>query len=228
MKRFLTIGLGAIAVASALCSPSFAAVSHPGVAPKNVAAVQPTVVHVSMRASASVSADADGFFSLGSVADITGGAAAARARLASVNVGRAPFADSSRQITVGDIALKMRQAGLDPKHDAVIDGSPTTVVTLASGTAISPSAPIASNPGAHSAPNAISSPGAGAATAAAAVVKRGDAVSIVLQEDGLSIATSGVARDPGALGDEIRVHRDGGSVDLRAIILDAHTVQLEL
>ncbi|MCW3062726.1 MAG: Chaperone for flagella basal body P-ring formation [Capsulimonas sp.] len=223
MKRFLIAGLGALALASS--HPSFAAPSPLGSAARKIAAVSSSVAHISMRVSASVSADADGLFSLGAIADITGGDAAARARLASVTVGRAPLAASSRRLTSGDVALKLRQAGLNPSRDAVIDGSPTITVTLASA----PSLPAAPAVPAHAAINsAVQSPQAAPAAAPVIAVKRGDAVSIILQEDGLSIASSGVARDPGAIGDAIRVHRTGSATDLTAVVLDAHTVQLEL
>ncbi|MEO7717016.1 MAG: flagella basal body P-ring formation protein FlgA [Capsulimonas sp.] len=219
MKRFLIASLGLIAVG--LSHSSIAAPSPLGSAAHKIAAVSSSVAHVSMRASASVSADADGLFSLGEIADITGGDAAARARLASVTVGRAPLAASSRKLTSGDVALKMRQAGLNPSRDAVIDGSPTITVTLASA----PSLPTTAAVSTHAATNsAIQAP----AAAPVIAVKRGDAVAIILQEDGLSIASSGVARDPGAIGDAIRVHRTGSATDLTAVVLDAHTVQMEL
>ena len=233
MKHFLFAGFGAFAVVAALSSPAPAAASlHPGDPAKQIAVLRSAAVHVSLRVSAAVhvslrvsaavAADADGFFTLGSIADITGGAASARARLGAVTVGRAPLADSVRRLTSDDVALKLRQAGLDPSRDAVIEGAPQTSVTLAStpseapGGAVSPSSNThAHTPASPAAPSPI-------------VVKRGDPVAIVLQEDGLSISTSGVARDSGALGDEIRVHRDGSPTDLSAIVLDERTVQLEL
>ncbi|BDI28304.1 hypothetical protein CCAX7_003550 [Capsulimonas corticalis] len=230
MKRFFIGGFGVLAAASALSGPLFGAtLAHPGSTARKIAALQSTVAHVSLRPSAAVPADADGFFTLGSIADITGGDAAARARLGAVIVGRAPLADSVRQLTPDDVALKLRQAGLNPSRDAVIEGAPKISVTLASASAATPVPSSASSHLAtHSASGSSAAPAAPASPAAAPVLKRGDDVSIVLEEDGLSITTSGVARDPGAVGDTIRVHRTGSATDLTAVVLDERTVQLEL
>jgi flagella basal body P-ring formation protein FlgA len=60
------------------------------------------------------------------------------------------------------------------------------------------------------------------------VIRRGDAVTILIQSDGLSVTAAGVARQDGAAGDTIRVHRDGVMTDLSVQVVDAKTVQLEI
>ena len=67
-------------------------------------------VHVALKPAALLSPDAD-FISLGSVASLTGGDPALRARLAKVSVGRAPLPGDVRHLTRGDLTLKLRQAG---------------------------------------------------------------------------------------------------------------------
>ena len=75
-------------------------------------------VHIALKSAVSVQPSADGFFTLGSVADLSGGAASVRLRLATISVGRAPLSGETRRLTRGDLALKLRQAGCDPdqKH----------------------------------------------------------------------------------------------------------------
>ena len=63
--------------------------------------------------------------------------------------------------------------------------------------------------------------------AGGAVVKRGDSVSIQIQDGALAITAAGVARDNGGVGDIIRVHREGVMTDLTVRVVDAQTVQME-
>jgi hypothetical protein len=158
-------------------------------------------VHIALKPAAAVSPDADGFFSLGSVADLTGGEPALRSRLAIVLVGRAPLSGETRTVTRGDLALKLRQAGCDPDKAMVLEGAETAAVT-------------SEEPG-------LARPGL-------ALIHRGDAVTIVIQSDLLTIHALGIARENGAAGQTIRVHRDGVMTDLTVQVLDAHSVDLEI
>ena len=101
--------------------------------PVQAVPVQAAPIHVALRSAVSVSPNADGFFTLGSVADVTGGAAAARTRLSGVLVGRAPLSGETRRVTRGDVALKLRQAGWDPDRQAVLEGAGQADVTTADG-----------------------------------------------------------------------------------------------
>ncbi len=179
-------------------------------------------VHVALRPAATVTATADGFVTLGSVADLSGGVASARARLSAVVVARAPLPGDVRRLTRGDLCLKLRQAGCDPDHAAVLEGAAASDVTTG-GLPLAEAAPLSA-----SAPP----PSAEAATPptrpVSVVVHRGDAVTIQIQDGALAITATGVARDNGGAGDTIRVHRDGVMTDLSVRVLDAQTVQMEL
>jgi hypothetical protein len=182
-------------------------------------------VRVTLAAAASVTALPDGFFTLGSIAAFHGGDAALIKRLAAVEVGRAPLAGDVRHMTPGDIVLKLRQAGFEPRRDVQIDGAQTLAVTVTMSGA--PSTPVASNGAAAPAK------GAGPARADASpdtsiAVRKGDVVLIVLQDGSLVVTATGIAQEAGAIGQEIRVRRVGMYTDLIAVVDDNHTVELEL
>lgn len=179
-------------------------------------------VHVALRPAATVTATADGFVTLGSVADLTGGGASARARLSAVVVARAPLPGDVRRLTRGDLCLKLRQAGCDPDHAAVLEGAAASDVT----TGGLPSADAAPLPAAV--PITAEAAPLAAPAHPACVVHRGDAVTIQINDGALAITASGTARDNGGAGDTIRVHRDGVMTDLTVRVVDAQTVQMEL
>jgi len=90
----------------------------------------PAPVRVSLRAAPAASPDADGFITLGTVADLSGGDKAARTRLAGIPVCRAPLSGETRRLTRGDLALKLRQAGCDPDKSATLAGAEEAQVTV--------------------------------------------------------------------------------------------------
>ncbi len=197
----------------------------------------PAPVRVSLRVAPAARPDADGFITLGAVADLSGGDKAARMRLACIPVCRAPLSGETRRLTRGDLALKLRQAGCDPDKAALLGGAQEAEVTAAEA-ATEPN-PQASFPrkerGARESVGTESSPflpREGVPLAAGGgslpLVHRGDAVTIVIQSDSLLVSAAGVAREAGAAGDTIRVHRDGVMTDLAARVVDARTVQLEI
>jgi len=193
-------------------------------------------VHIALKPAAAVSPNADGFFTLASVANVTGGGTALRARLAAVPIGRAPLSGESRRVTRGDLALKMRQAGCDPEKAAVLEGADAAEVrTEEPGTGSA--GPLRS----ESAPGTADKPTSGSSVAErlspssrpalpvpGSLIHRGDAVSIVIQSGPLTITAPGVAREGGGAGQTIRVHREGVMTDLSVQVLDAQTVQLEI
>lgn len=178
-------------------------------------------VHVALKASAAVSPNADGFFTLGAVADLSGGDLNSRARLAAVPIGRAPLAGAVRLVTRGDLALKLRQAGCHPDKEAVLEGASQSSVSVTEQVAAAPKEtprPPVLGEKEGTEKNSSSSP----------LVHRGQTVTIVVQDGDLAITARGVARDEGAAGQTIRVHREGVMTDLNASVLDAQTVQLEM
>ena len=184
------------------------------------AAPSTKIVHVSLHATANVQADSDGFFSLASIADLTGGDTARRARLASVQIGRAPLPDLNRSITQGDIALKLRQAGLDPNRDAAFEGAKSVVVTLAGDTSPTVTSPQPAGKSGKTTPDST------APQVRQLIVHRGESVKIMVQDDNVTVTANGVARQDGALGDTIQVHRDGVMTDITVTVIDVRTVQL--
>ncbi len=181
-------------------------------------------VHIALKPLAAISPDADGFFSLGSVADLTGGDLSLRTRLATILIGRAPLSGETRHVTRGDLALKLRQAGCDPDKATVLEGAETADVTMGDSTP----APNSGGVGLGKGPSPDSALPAPKMGAGGVLVHRGDAVTIVIQSGPLIIHALGVARENGAAGQTIRVHRDGVMTDLTVQVLDAHSVDLEI
>ena len=174
-------------------------------------------VHVALKPQAVVTADAGDFFSLAAIAALTGGDPALRARLAKVSVGRVPLAGDVRHLTRGDLALKLRQAGFQPGQDAVLEGPTEADVTAGA-------APTSGGAGRVGPVSPLAPPELGAG---GVILHRGDPVTIRIDDAGLSITARGIARDNGAAGDLVHVHRDGDLTDLTVTVLDAQTVQLE-
>lgn len=177
-------------------------------------------VHVSLHATAA-GPSAGGFLTLAQVADLSGGTKAERARMAAVPVGRSPLPGETRLLTWGDVSLKLRQAGFHPERDAVLEGAKQVAVA---GTETAPPAVLPAPVPSESAPF---QPAAAPSAAPAIAIHRSDAVTIVVRQGDLLVTAKGVAREPGSVGQTIRVHRDGAPSDLAATVLDAQTVQLE-
>ena len=186
-------------------------------------------VHVALKPAAAVSPNSDGFFTLGSVADVTGGAAALRTHLASVLVGRAPLSGETRRLTRGDLALKLRQAGCDPDKAVLLEGAAEARVTR--------EAPPTPNSGGAGEEAAVGTPFVAASSipappklgvGGAILIHRGDAVAIVIQTGPLTITAPGIAREDGRAGTAIHVHREGVMTDLTVEVVDAKTVRLEI
>lgn len=200
--------------------------------PLSAAAAAP--VHVALKAAAAAPPNADGFITLGSVAALSGGNKAARLRFAAVLVARAPLPGETRQLTRGDLALKLRQAGINPDTQAVLEGAdradvttegsppaPTTVQTgqgVGLGTASATSSAFTLAPPLLGAGGDSSSP----------LIHAGDAVTICIQSGPMTITAPATARESGKAGDTIRVHRDGVMTDLSVQVVDAQTVQMEI
>ena len=206
------------------------------------AALKP--VHVALKPAAAVLANADGFFTLGAVADVTGGGAAQRMRLAAIVIGRAPLSGESRHVTRGDLALKLRQAGCDPDKAAVLEGADAAEVTTADAVPVGAplaapsvfpvsSVPVQDGTGGKKGVARQEGAASGAPTKTplqnqVPVIHRGDPLTIVIQTGPLTITAPGVARESGGVGQTIRVHREGVMTDLSVQVLDAQTGHLEI
>lgn len=182
-------------------------------------------VHVTLKAAAAASPNADGFITLGSVAALSGGDKAARLRFAAVLIARAPLPGETRHLTRGDLALKLRQAGINPDTQAVLEGADRADVT-AEGT---PPAPNNGGVGVEgvTAEGSLPAPPL-LGTGGSVLIHAGDAVTITIQSGPMTITAPATARESGKAGDTIRVHRDGVMTDLSVQVLDAQTVQMEI
>jgi flagellar basal body P-ring formation protein FlgA len=60
------------------------------------------------------------------------------------------------------------------------------------------------------------------------IIKRGDEVTVVLDEDGLEISTKGVAREQGYLGKTIRIVNPKSKKEFQALVVNAKTVKVQL
>lgn len=179
-------------------------------------------VHVALKSAAVVAPNPDGFFTLASVADLSGGDPSRRALLSQIDIGRVPLSGEARHLTLGDLALKLRQAGFNPEKDTILEGAGEADVTSRdAGT----TDPVGAAP--------VNSVGAGPVTGPAPTVDLplihfGSPVTIVIQSGGLTITAPGIARESGKAGDTIRVHRDGVMTDLSVTVQDKQTVRLEI
>ncbi len=186
-------------------------------------------VHVSLRARAQSGPAANGFLVLSQIADLSGGTKSERARLAFVPVGRIPLSGDTRLLTPGDVSLKLRQAGFHPERDIVLEGAKQVSIVSVDAAAPALLAQPASVPVSALARRESSEGGHNEATPPPAIIiHRSDSVAIVVQQGDLTITAKGTAREAGAVGQTIRVHRDGALSDLTATVLDAQTVQLDL
>ena len=186
-------------------------------------------VHVALKSTASATPNADGFLTLGTVAGITGGDQADRARFAAVLVARAPLPGETRQLTRGDLALKLRQAGINPDTQAVLEGAECAEVTAGSLSAPILGSQTANKPGLVSnAPSPNPAPQNWGGGGSPLIIHPGDAVTIYIQAGAMTITAPATARESGKAGDTIRVHRDGVMTDLSVQVLDAQTVQMEI
>ena len=191
-------------------------------------------VRVSLKPTASALPNADGFLTLGTVASITGGDKAARARFSAVPVARAPLSGETRRLTRGDLSLKLRQAGINPDTQAVLEGADSAEVTTDCPPALQ-SAPLLRGPilGSHTEKSHTEPVGALLAAPSALSVPQlaihsGDAVTILIQSGAMTITAPATARENGRVGDTIRVQRPGISADLPVQVLDTQTVQMEI
>jgi hypothetical protein len=188
-------------------------------------------VHVALQASAAAPPNADGFITLGSVATLSGGDKITRAHFAAVLVARAPLPGETRQLTRGDLALKLRQSGINPDTQAVLEGADHADVT----TEELPPAPnngrveLRAEGAASGAPTGSSqAPRPTQTVTGAVLIHSGDAVTIYIQSGAMTITAPATARESGKAGDTIRVHRDGVMTDLSVQVLDSQTVQMEI
>ena len=60
------------------------------------------------------------------------------------------------------------------------------------------------------------------------VVNRGKHVNVLAISTGISISQTGIAEEDGAIGDWVRVKPNGGSKTIRALVVGAGQVKLDL
>jgi flagellar basal body P-ring formation protein FlgA len=60
------------------------------------------------------------------------------------------------------------------------------------------------------------------------IIKRGDEVTVVVDQDGLEISTKGVAREQGYLGKSIRIVNPKSKKEYQALVVNAKTVKVQL
>lgn len=217
----LTISALICTTTAVSATPPAAATKLKTIAPHHV--VVAGRLSVSLHSSAIVTPDGNGFITLGSIADITGGTQAQRDRLNIVEVGRPQIDGFTRQLNQGDVSLHIREAGMDPDHDMSLIGA-TTVAVVASGEA--GQTPVASIASIASGPTPAS---VGPTSAARQItVHKNSPVTIQIDNDMMTITAVGVALDDGAVGDTIRAHRNGMTNDVNVRVVDSRTVELEL
>ncbi len=60
------------------------------------------------------------------------------------------------------------------------------------------------------------------------IIKRGDNVNVVLDEDGMEMSTKGVAQEQGYVGKSIRLVNPRSKKEIQGLVLDAKTVKVQL
>jgi flagellar basal body P-ring formation protein FlgA len=60
------------------------------------------------------------------------------------------------------------------------------------------------------------------------IIKRGDSVTVVLDQDGMEISTKGVAQEQGYAGKTIRLVNPKSKKEIQGLVLDAKTVKVQL
>jgi flagellar basal body P-ring formation protein FlgA len=60
------------------------------------------------------------------------------------------------------------------------------------------------------------------------IIKRGDSVNVVLDQDGMEISTKGVAQEQGFAGKTIRLINPKSKKEIQGLVLDAKTVKVQL
>jgi flagella basal body P-ring formation protein FlgA len=60
------------------------------------------------------------------------------------------------------------------------------------------------------------------------IIKRGEEVTVVLDQNGLEISTRGITREDGYLGRSVRVRNTKSKKEFQAEVLDAKTVKVTL
>ena len=60
------------------------------------------------------------------------------------------------------------------------------------------------------------------------IIKRGEEVTVVLDQNGMVISTKGVTREDGYLGRSVRVRNSMSKKEFQAEVLDAKTVKVVL
>jgi hypothetical protein len=198
-------------------------------------AVHASTATVNIRPTAIVSGDS---FTLGEIATVNSPDTALRVQILDATMGRCPLVGLTRPLTLGDVNLKLRQAGVDPATISFI-GATSIVISESGGTSptatsavsapvttgrapialplLSPSVPVqATFPNSSTVQNAPQP----------VVVHRGDSLTLVLNDGVMSISATVVAMGAGSVGDTIQVRRDGASQAIQGTIQDAHTVTL--
>ncbi|HEX5323484.1 MAG TPA: flagella basal body P-ring formation protein FlgA [Capsulimonadaceae bacterium] len=213
MRNATLILISSLLISSARAGNVLAAPSLKS-APKALPALTalPARPAVTIRPTATVS---DTYFTLGEIADIKCADKDLAARLAAAPMGRAPLPGVARNITTGDVALKLRQVGIDP--NTVDLAGATTVLITSTGDGASES-------------SSDSSSVAGTAQSSAdktVVVHVGDAVNLIYTDDTITITARAVALQNGIAGQTIQLRRDGVTRTLQGTVLDSQTVRLE-
>jgi len=182
------------------------------------ASASPTATIV-VHPNATVSGDS---FVLSDIATVTSADTAFRIALMSTPMGRCPLAGLTRPFNEGNITLKLRQAGIDPSTLS-ISGATSLLITGGGGAGTSgglttaSALPLASQ-------SVTSKPGVASPTAI--VVHPGDRLTLVYDDDGMTISADVTAESAGAVGDTINLRRDGAIHPLQGIVQDAETVKM--
>jgi hypothetical protein len=182
---------------------------------------------VNIQPSACVSGD---FFTLGQIAVVTCTDTAFRLELLGAVMGRSPLEGLTRPLTLGDVNLKLRQAGIDPTT-VTFTGASAMVISAGSASfarsSMKPVSSLVSLP-ALTTPAAPAElvPTSPASGPLPVVIHRGDSVTLVYNDGTMSISATVTAMGPGSVGDTIQLRRDGALQPLQGIVQDAHTVTM--
>jgi len=160
------------------------------------------------------------------VSEIKGAGKDMTAKLNAVPLGRAPLDGLTRTLTVGNISLKLRQAGFNP-DTVTFAGASSVTISLGNSSSGSAQAPDPS--GNANTPSSNSNPPSTSQKPAVRpiVIHSGDTITAVYEDGPVSISVQATAESAGCIGDLITLRTAVSGRSLKGQIVDSETVALK-
>jgi hypothetical protein len=113
------------------------------------------------------------------------------------------------------VALKLRQAAIDPRT-LTITGAQTATISVPGGPSTD-----------HDSKSGTANGSSQTAQQAPVVIRQGDTVNVTIIDGPVVVTTQATAVGSGAIGDRIRLERMGSAHDLTGTIIDSQNVEIK-